>query len=529
MMKKTLNMRMKNSAFILFLLAFSSLSYGQDKTKGMKYYEYQKYASAVKELKSISGTDAMANYYLGLSYIGLEELDEAKKTFQKNADDAANMAGLARIMFLEDKPEEAMSMLEAVAKKGKRRNKAPLMYAADAITYSEGGDVNKAIQWYKMYKEDNNSSELLIKMGDAYRKIQGGGGNAMTSYQNAADLGEDLSLSNYKQGNLWYSAKNYDSALACYERASAIDPANPLPYSDLASAYYQVNKYERAKTQIQKYLKYSDNSPDDQIQYANILFLSKDYDGAITKMTELLNSGNGKSYMYRILGYSYREKGDLVKAKENLDMLFEKHPKNKLVPQDYFTYAKILSKDSSQLSLSKEYFQKGIDADTTSDKVELYRKIAKEYIDAGDYANGAIWYEKITLEDSDKKEMLDYWWAGRSYFQVSNYPKATSVYDAMIAYSPKDPSGYYWKGRVEAAQDGDFKKGTASELFKKYLSLIDPNNPDKKNEVTRAYTYLALVDYYAKKYKGAAEYSNLLLKLDPADKTAKQILANIPK
>jgi tetratricopeptide (TPR) repeat protein len=529
MMKKTLNMKIKNSALLLFFVAFSSLAYAQDKAQGMKYYAYKKYASAVKELQPLSGTDAMANYYLGLSYIGLEKLDEAKKTFQKNADDAANMAGLARIMFLENKNEEAMSMLESVAKKTKRRDKDPLMYAADAITYSEGGDVNKAIQWYKEYKEENNTSDLLIKMGDAYRKIQGGGGNAMTAYQNAADLGQNVSLSNYKQGNLWYSAKNYDSALACYERASKIDPENPLPYSDLASAYYQISKYELAKTQIEKYLKYSDNSPDDQIQYGNTLFLAKDYDGAIAKMNELLKSGNGKSYMYRVLGFSHFEKGELTKAKENMDLLFAKHPKNKLVPQDYFTYAKILSKDSTQLAKSKEYFQKGIDADTTSDKVELFRKIAKEYIAADDYANGAIWYEKVTQQESDKKEMLDYWWAGRSYFQVSNYAKAGVVYDAMIARSPKEPSGYYWKGRVEAAQDLEFKKGTASELFKQYLSLIDVNDAEKKNEVIRAYTYLALVDYYAKNYKSAADYANKLLALDPTDKTATQILANIPK
>lgn len=510
---------------IAVTLSFSVMA--QDKADGIKQYHYGKYQSAIKILEPLSAKDAYANYHLGLSYLALEDIAKAKAVFQKQASDPANMAGLARILFLEEKDAEAKSMLENVVRKTSRRDKRAYLYAADAVTYTDGGDLNKALEWYDYYLEWKKSPTVLMRKGDAYRKMMNGG-DAMTSYQNAAEQGGDKSLSYYKQGNLWYASKTYDSALVNYERATVEDPNNPLPHYDLSWAYYKINKYDRARKSIEKYLELSDKSPEDKMQYGNILYLSQDYDGAINKMQELINDGVEKSYMYRVLGYSYHEKKDSANALKNMDLFFAKHPKNKIIAQDYFTYGKILSGIEGRKSEAGKYYEQYVAADTTSDKAPLYRDVADGYKNADDYTNAAQWYKKIVESNSPNKEILDYWWAGRSFYQVSDYVNAKDMYTKMTTERPDAPSGHYWLAKVEAAQDPDYKTGAAVDLFKKYIPMAESDTA-KKDEVVNAYVYLAVVAYNKKQYADAKKYSNKILSIKPENSTAKQILAGVPK
>jgi len=515
----------KKISILIVAIASSLSTFAQDKKQGIKFYRYEKFQSAIKQLEPLAAEDKTANYYLGLSYLALEDVEKAKATFQKYATHPANMSGLARVLFIEKKDAEAKAMLESVIRKTSRKNKSAYMYAANAITYTDGGDLNKAITWYDYYLDWRNSAKVLIHKGDALRRMQKGG-PAMTAYQTAYKMDGYQSLASYKQGNLWYASKTYDSALANYQRAADADPENPLPYYDLSMAYYNINKYDRAKKEIEKYLKYSDNTPEDKMQYANILYLSKDYDGAINKMNDLLNSGTERSYMYRVLGYSYLEKGNLEEATKNMDLLFKKHPKDKLLARDYFTYGKILKKDSVRSGEAMKYFNQGIEADTAKDKVALYRELAENFKDENDWAGAAQWYQKITETNSPDKEVLDYWWAGRSYFQVSDYENSKKMFEGMTVESPNEPIGHYWLARVAAAQDPDYKTGGAVDLFKKYLPMVE-GNEEKKDKIVTAKTYLSVVAYNKKDFVAAKKYSNELMQLDPSNSTAKQILAGI--
>ncbi len=122
--------------------------------------------------------------------------------------------------------------------------------------------------------------------------------------------------------------------------------------------------------------------------------------------------------------------------------------------------------------------------------------------------------------------MLDYWWAGRSYFQVSDYVNSKKMYEGMIAESPEEPIGHYWLARVAAAQDPDYKTGGAVDLFKKYLPMVE-GNEEKKDKIVTAKTYLSVVAYNKKKFAEAKKYSSELMQLDPGNSTAKQILAGV--
>lgn len=151
-------------------------------------------------------------------------------------------------------------------------------------------------------------------------------------------------------------SKNYDSALVKYAKASEYDAKNPLPYNDLANAYNKISKYAKAKENIELYLPLSDNTIDDQIRYANVLYLSKNYNDAISKMKELISKGTEKAYMYRVIGYSQYEIKDYTNALMNMDNFFKKQDPKKIIPLDYFYYGKILLRDSTKKALADEQF-----------------------------------------------------------------------------------------------------------------------------------------------------------------------------
>lgn len=512
---------------VIACMLLGSLLQAQSIDEGIKMYNYERYQSAKQILQPLAASSAQANYYLGLCEIGLENNAAAKTIFQKYPEDAANNAGIARVMFNEKQSAEAMSMLTKVASKAKKKDWLPLKYAADAITYTEGGDPNVAVEWYKKALEVEKNGNTYLAMGDAYRKMQGGGGNAMSSYEMADEIATSKATANHKMGNLWYAAKNYDSALVKYNRASELDDSNPLPYKALADAYYKVNKYKISKEKIEKYIERSDKTITDQIEYANTLFLAQDYPNAITKINELIAKGEGEKrpYMYRVLGYSLYETNDCMNAKINMDKFFAKMEPKKIIPSDHIYYGNILLCDSLTASQADAAFQKGIALDTAKDKSPLYKQIAEKFNKKSDYATAALYYQKVLESNASTLTTIDYWWCGAMYYYAKNYTNADSIYQIMTTKFPNEPSGFYMRGNVAfSAKDKESTNGAAVEYYTKWLSLIKPEDPDKKKNLIKVYTYMATVSYNTGKKEDSRSYCTKLQTLDPNDENAKNIL-----
>src|SRR5687768_153263 len=92
----------KNSVFMLILAVFLSFGAGaQSLEEGIKMVKYERYTSAEKILQPLAASNPTANYYHGLAQLGLQNKEGARATFSKYPDDPANMAGMARIAFLD--------------------------------------------------------------------------------------------------------------------------------------------------------------------------------------------------------------------------------------------------------------------------------------------------------------------------------------------------------------------------------------------------------------------------------------------
>jgi predicted Zn-dependent protease len=102
------------------LLAFQMQAQSVD--EGIKLYHYERYASAKQVLEPLAGTNPEANYYLGLSDIGLEDLAAAKAVFAKNPEDFYSQAGMARVLFGEGNKAGATKLLNDLADHAKKRD-----------------------------------------------------------------------------------------------------------------------------------------------------------------------------------------------------------------------------------------------------------------------------------------------------------------------------------------------------------------------------------------------------------------------
>ena len=311
---------MKQFITIVAAVAMTISATAQSLEEGIKMYRYERYASAKKILAPLSATDAQANYYYGLSELALGNTEAAKNAFVKYPEDYANISGTVRVKFATEGEAAGMQAANALAEMGKKKDFMQKRYAADAVNYSNGGNKQQAVDWYNEVLEKMSTPELLVEAGDAYLQLSSGGGQAMTNFEKAVEKDPNNSLAYSRMGKLMYNAKNYERALEHWQKAQEVDPTNPLPYYDMANAYTYVGKYDVAKQNMEKYLQYSDKSNEDMARYVEILYLSKDYKGAIAEIDELKAKGFEKVSFYGIAAFSFLEDNDSTSALKALEI-----------------------------------------------------------------------------------------------------------------------------------------------------------------------------------------------------------------
>lgn len=490
--------------------------------EGIKMYNYERYQTAKKTLEPLAGTNPLANYYLGLAELQLGNKDAARNIFLKQPNHNANVAGLARVLFADGKTAEGMKAASDLAAKAKKKEWEQLKYAADAITYTKGGDAQQAVDWYKAALANYDNLDMRISLADAFLKLpSGGGGEAMSNYEKVVEKDPKNSLALSRIGKLWYEAKTYKLALENWEKAKEADPANPLPYRDLADAYTSVGKYDLAKKNVDEYIRLADPSPVVTEKHMDILFLSKNYKDAAAKAQELINL-KPETRFYGLLAFSLYELKDSANALKNARVYFERQDASKNSPSDYRMYAKILLQNS-MVDEANTYLQKAVDADTAKNKMIAYRENGEALRDAKEWLLAAKWYDKI-LSEMPAATVTDYFYAGFSKYYGREYENALKSFGAMTEKFPAEPSGHYWSGRSAAAIDNDATQGLAVPYYTKWLEMEVPATYTRKpNDLMQAYQYTAIYHYNKKDKVKTMELVQKIEAIDPNNPTAKEI------
>lgn len=531
---------MKKITLILAATMLGFSTWAQN-SEAKKLLQYERYSSVKKVL--VNANSAEDKYYLGLAELGLGNTATAEQIFNSIADSEYGKAGLARIAFIKGDYNRANAMLTEMVDKAKKRDYHIYKLAADAITYTQGGDVNKAIEWYKKSMEKTKDASTLVSLGDAYLKLNTAiaNGEALSAYQEAVSLDPKNSLAHARQGLLLYTGRQYEAALKHYQEATTADPENPLPYRDLANAYYFTNNFQLSKKNIEKYLELSDASEDDLYHYTNVLYLTQDYQGALQKIDEVMSKvQNPRPYLHRIKAYSLFETGKVNEAKASLDTYFSlEKDASKYIYQDYYYLGKInagMAKDEQDSVRRMAYLSEAQNAfdkawplrDTLKDLRDQIESIAKSFEEANDYAGAAKWYGKAVEVLGSNATSYDYFnWGYWTYFG-RDFNKANEIFAEMESKFPGDADkiySSYWQGLASSQIDREAKNGLAVPHFERWLAIPLTDEIKRTDDQLKiAYRYLAFYYYNSDKKDEAVKYSTLLLELDPENEFASQVI-----
>ena len=516
---------MKKTIVVLAATAMGFTAQAQTLESGIKMYNYHRWQSAQKILQPLAATDARANYYLGLSYLDLNDVNNAGACFIKFPEDAANISGLAMVAFAQKDTAKAMHILRDLAAKAKKKEYEQLRFAAEAIIHSQGGDYMQAIVWDSMaVKRGAKDGTIFITLGDAFRKIQGGGGSAMDNYEHARDAETCNSLACSRIGDLWFDATNYKLALDNYSKAKECDATNPLPYKALAEAFQRSGRYDKAMENMQQYMKLSDNSFLDKKMNAEILYQSKNYCDAIKQAKELMAvnpiADSVKIELYGIIGFSQPFCNDSLAAVDNIRKYFSMQNPSKIRSAAYIDFGKLWLK-LNELDSAAVYYALGLQADTAADKTETYRQLADAFKAKKNYTKSAEWYNNL-VRSNPNTQAADYAWRSIMYYYCGDYMNGLSTSQEFIKKYPEQPSSYLYAAKSAANIDSTDTSGLAVPFYDQWLEKVGPNY-DKKNELKSAYGY-ELTFYFNKEDKDkVAIVKEKLRALDPNDKYLKQI------
>ncbi|HTE11299.1 MAG TPA: tetratricopeptide repeat protein [Chitinophagaceae bacterium] len=535
---------MKKITFSLIAVAVSAGSLlAQSVDQGKKFLYYQRYKSAQDQFEKVlaaNPNDIAAVYWLGQTFLENKNQQGAKDLYQKalatNGAAPLILAGVGQIELLEGKTNDARQRFETAISlsKGKDIDVLNAIGQANADVDTKSGDPNYAIEKLNLatqIKNFKNPATYSI-MGDAHRKLVDGGA-AVTAYQKALGLDPKYAEAEYKIGKIYQTQNNKEQFLPAYEKAIEMDPNYAPAYYELYYYYYFHADVTKSITYFDKYLTVTDPKPTDEYDKIANLYAAKNYADAITKSQAKISTegANADPRYYRLLAYSYNDKGDSVNAKKSLDDFFAKQKPEGFVPMDYSFRAQLLSKFPGNEAEAFKSFEKAVEMDTVmQDKMTLMASAADLAKKMGNRAEEAKWRGKIFYTDpkANKTDLYNY---GFAYYQAGMYDSSMAVFGKYKQQYPDEIFGYLWGAKSAAALDTTMAEGKAIPDYIKLVEIAKKTDSVKyKSQILGALFYLASYSNDVKKDKEAAiNYLTQVTYIDPTNTDAPKFIEMLRK
>ncbi len=504
-----------------FLFLLINGANAQDIETAYKLLSYGKADEAVKTAQSVVNADPaiMANKFSLYSLLNAaEKYDEASKLLSeiKSADESGPYGKTADVLMKLDQgtnPDDLVVEIDKAIRKGKKMKGFLYRTVGEYFLFNKKPNPTKAINYIKTaideYGLKNASTRMLL--GDAYN-LKNDAGNAVTNYEYAMDMDPTNAVPHYKIGTAYIRAKRYEFGVPELRKAIETDPTYALAYKDLGKYYYDVDKYDEAKDNYGKYIQMV-KTPTlaERVQYANILFLNKDYKEAIPLLVQARSEDSSNKYpnVLRMLGYAYHETGDDSKAINSLNSFLENRDTTKILSQDYLYLGKIQAK-LGQDSLSRLNYLQAFQMDSTLDgEIKI---IADTLFNQKKYNEAGMLYMAVAQSSN---LAADYFYATRADYLGGNYMRGIESAQGIINKLPNEVEGYLWKARHQALLD-TINKGAAA--IEPYLQVIEKGkvDPAKYNkQMLEALNWLTVYYINVKAdYAKAQEYNDQALEVD---------------
>lgn len=538
--------------FASMLIAGAALmANAQGYKDGIDFYKIGKLDDAQELLErnlNNAGTDkAEAYYYLG--QIALHNGDKATaasyfdKGIQANAGYAFNYVGKGTISLENKNIKEAENFFKQAEKCSKKNPKlaiaiANAYYTADPNAYAKQieKNCNNAFKW------NSKDPDYYIFKGDDLG-IKKEWGQAAGQYELAFGYEPANIESRVKFANVDFFL-NEERAVEALEELLTLVPNSALVQRELAEKYYEASAIKgNLPKAVECYGKYYDNPNHfvkDEVRYAQLLWMTKDYDKAIDVCNTMI--ANAESPVYKFLGYRLKfyslcGKDDWESA-VNTGNEFFALPENEATPYsvtDYSYFANALNK-TNRSAEALSVFEKAIaqypdNADLKAQLASIYNKnkeydkaaqLRQQIIDGGDYTTSDLYqlvaaYCRVgenTQDDAVKQNAVD---------------KARVAVKEMLDKEPNDMNYLNLAARVELMAENNEYKGGALDYYKRLLSAVDSNRSDEN----ASYYYQNVYRYLATYYKNngqmdvAKDYYRKWLENDPDNENLRKFVENL--
>jgi tetratricopeptide (TPR) repeat protein len=502
---------------------------GIEDGKKFLYYERFKSAKAVFEkLLAANPGNLDAAYWLGQTHLGLENVQEAKSLYQKtlmaNPNSPLLLAGMGHIELLEGKTQDARSRFETAISLSQSKNIGVLNAVGLANTDAKAGDAVYAIDKLKLATtiKGFKDADVYSNLGDAYRKITDGG-SALKAYESALGLVPNYAKASYKIGKIYQTQGRAQEELYMnyYNQAIAKDAAYAPVYFNLYTYFYETN-VTRSAEYLEKYLSNSDDDPKNCYYRASMKYAQGLFQEAVTKSDECIAAAGNAPYpnLFGLKGYAYNRLNDSVNAKTAFEQYFKNQVAEKLGPNDYATYAKLLLKFPGNDIQAGEYMDKAVQADSLeSGKIDYIRTMALYYDGQKNFKLAADWYKKLLLvkKNFGKTDIFN---AGNNYTKAGEYLLSVEMFDRYIQKFPGESLGYYMNARNYVKLDSTDAEGKALANYTKITDMADSikDKPGERDRIKNSLRYL--IEFYANVKRDKTNsllYCDKGIALDPAD------------
>lgn len=508
----------------LGLIATGNILFAQSLNDAIKLTSNEQFEAAdavLKQLVQATPTNGDNYFYLGENYFKWENIDEAKKAYQKGAEinptNGLNIVGLGKVLWVQKNANEAKANFYKATALSQSKNANVLINIAEAYLEGETKSPDDAIAMLtQATKLDAKNPEIYILMGDAYLE-KNDGSKAIENYEKATSLNPKSSTATLRVGKLYARARNYNLALDYYKKANGIDSTFAPAYREMAELYAKAAKPQVGVQMYKKYLALN-NSLSARDRYASFLFLSKDYKNAITEIKEVQKKDSSSLYLYRIIAYCQFETGDYTEGIKNIEKFFSRAGNNfKLISSDYEYHGKLLSKNGKD-SLAIVKLNEAIANDTS--RTDLYGDIGSVYLKMKKYPEAIASYEKKIAVG--KANANDYFSMGRAALFAKDYTKADTSFATAIKANPDYPVVYLWRAKAAANQDSKNEKWLAKPYYETFIQKVKPEETEKyKKDLIEAYEYLGYYSVVKKDYATAKQQFGKVKELDPNNKKQK--------
>ena len=500
-----------------------------------------------RNLDKAETNKAEAYYYLGQVALKKGDTGTAKSYYDKgvqaNPNFALNYVGQGAVALKNGNAKEAENLFKQAEKLAKKDPKlaiaiANAYYMADANAYAKQIDKQKK----NAFKWNANDPDYYIFVGDDLAHKQEWG-QAAGQYELAFQREPANIESRVKFSNVDFFL-NENRAVEALEELLDLVPNSALVQRELAEKYYEASSIKgNVGKAVEHYGTYYNNPnhfAKDEIRYAQLLWMSKDFDKAEEVCDGLIANAtdpSNKFFGYRLKFYSQCGEQDWEDAAETGAKFFAL-PANERTPYsvtDYSYYATALNR-TNRGAEAVATFEKAIQQ--YPDNADLRSQLANVYNASKDYVKAAEVLQGIV--DSGNYDAADLYRLANAYRKVADnttddvvkqnaISKARSAINGAIEKEPNDLSNLNMLAQVELSAENNEYTGGALNAYKNLIDAVNKNPGDENANYYYMMGYRYLATYYSKQGQMpvAKDYYIKWLQYDPENENLRKFVEQL--